>query len=136
MVRRDEMPVRFEVAPVARPRMTQRDKWKGRPAVLKYFAYRDFVRLHAGPWRIGGQVWIRFVVPMPPSWSKKKRAEHAGKPHRQRPDLDNYIKGFLDCWEEDCYVWQVVATKLWALDGQPGYVEAHNVVSYVDPSPG
>ena len=107
--------------------MTQRDKWKQRPAVLKYFAYRDFIRLRAGTWSPGGQVWIVFFVPMPPSWSKKKRAELAGTPHRQRPDLDNYLKGFLDCWEEDCHVWQVVATKLWARDGEAGYVTAHNV---------
>ena len=31
----------FNVNPVAKPRMTQRDKWKKRPVVDKYYAYKD-----------------------------------------------------------------------------------------------
>jgi len=38
---------------------------------------------------------------MPQSWSKKKRAEMRGKPHQQRPDLDNLIKAFKDALCED-----------------------------------
>ena len=39
---------------------------------------------------------IKFVIPMPTSWSEKKRVEMDGKPHTQRPDLDNLIKAFKD----------------------------------------
>ncbi|HHE6457291.1 TPA: RusA family crossover junction endodeoxyribonuclease, partial [Proteus mirabilis] len=31
----------FNIEPVPKPRMTQADKWKKRPPVLKYFAFKD-----------------------------------------------------------------------------------------------
>lgn len=82
--------------PVAKPRMTQRDKWMKRPCVLRYRAYRDELRL-----RIPNDVDLNgaalcFGIPMPKSWSKKKRKEMCGRPHQQKPDLDNLLKGLLD----------------------------------------
>ena len=51
---------------------------------------------------------------MPKSWSKKKKIEFNGKPHQQRPDLDNYLKAWKDSvYEEDAVVWRVKASKLW-----------------------
>ena len=32
---------------------------------------------------------VSFIMPMPKSWSKKKRAAMDGKPHTARPDIDN-----------------------------------------------
>ena len=114
----------LEVAPFAKPRMTQRDRWAKRQIVKDYFAFRDtvkqeFERLLAlqnnddkkKSWE---ELDIGFFIPMPKSWSKKKRLEMAGTPHKQRPDLDNYIKGLLDALlEEDCKVWRVSARKIW-----------------------
>jgi len=31
-------------------------------------------------------------LPMPKSWSKKKKSAMAGRPHRQKPDRDNIDK--------------------------------------------
>jgi len=39
-------------------------------------------------------VW--FMVPMPPSWRPKRRAEMIGKVHQNTPDLDNYLKQLFD----------------------------------------
>ena len=54
-----------------------------------------------GPVHVGIHVW--FV--MPASWSKKKRASHAGQYHAQKPDADNVVKAVLDALT-DCYAWR------------------------------
>ena len=114
----------LNVAPFAKPRMSQRDRWAKRQVVIDYFAFRDTVKLEIKrllalqnnddkkkSWE---ELDIVFFIPMPKSWSKKKRSEMAGAPHKQRPDLDNYIKGLLDALlEEDCKVWRVSARKIW-----------------------
>ena len=114
----------LNVAPFAKPRMSQRDRWAKRQVVIDYFAFRDTVKLEIKrllalqnnddknkSWE---ELDISFFIPMPKSWSKKKRSEMAGTPHKQRPDLDNYIKGLLDALlEEDWKVWRVSARKIW-----------------------
>ena len=108
----------YNIPPVAKPRMTQRDKWAQRPAVLKYRAFCDRVRFAKMELYPCG-MQITFIVPMPDSWSKKKREEMDGQPHQQRPDLDNYLKAALDAvYSEDCQVWDLRATKLWGQEGQ------------------
>ena len=107
--------ITINVPPCSKPRMTRADKWKKRKCVVKFFAFRDAIRqfqeTHAIAW------WsfdIEFHVPMPKSWSKKKKALHNGQPHNQRPDLDNYIKAWCDSvFEEDSVVWRFKASKLW-----------------------
>ena len=113
----------LEVAPFAKPRMTQRDRWAKRQIVKDYFAFRDTVkqeikRLLALQNNNDKKSWeeldICFFIPMPKSWSKKKKLSMTGTPHKQRPDLDNYIKGLLDALlEEDCKVWRISARKIW-----------------------
>ena len=106
------------VAPVSKPRMTRADRWKKRQSVLKFFAFRDAIR-QSSAWKTlelldMDSFKIVFHVPMPKSWSKKKRTQYDGKPHQQRPDLDNLLKGWKDSvYEEDAIVWHVEATKLW-----------------------
>ncbi len=39
----------FPIDVVGKPRMTQRDKWKKRPCVLRYRAFADELRLKVGP---------------------------------------------------------------------------------------
>ena len=106
------------VAPVSKPRMTRADRWKKRQSVLKFFAFRDAIR-QSSAWKTlelldMDSFKIVFHVPMPKSWSKKKRTQYDGKPHQQRPDLDNFLKAWKDSvYEEDAIVWHVEATKLW-----------------------
>ena len=54
-----------------------------------------------GPVHVGIHVWFA----MPASWSKKKRAAHAGQYHAQKPDADNVVKAVLDALT-DCYAWR------------------------------
>jgi Holliday junction resolvase RusA-like endonuclease len=106
------------VTPVAKPRMTQRDKWKKRPRVMAYRAYCDELRLRAGRYELPEQFHVVFQIPMPTSWSVKKRERMIGTPHRQRPDVDNLVKALADALcVDDSHLWDVRATKLWADHG-------------------
>lgn len=52
-------------------------------------------------YRLTQPLSITFVIPMPPSWSNKKRGSMNGEYHKQRPDLDNLIKAFKDSLLDD-----------------------------------
>lgn len=100
----------FDVIPMAKPRMTQSDKWKVNPhhpdpkkrqrkPVTEYFAFKNILthqinKLGFKPTDVFEAV---FFVPMPSTWSDKKRKRMVGLPCKTRPDADNYIKAFLDC---------------------------------------
>jgi len=103
----------YTITPVSKPRMTQRDKWKKRPAVMAYRAFKDECRLHGLELAESGNE-IVFVIPMPESWSKKKRAQMSGQPHQQRPDVDNLLKAVMDAvFDEDSHLWSVKVSKVW-----------------------
>lgn len=85
---------RYEVAPTAKVRQTQSDKWKKRPCVMRYRAFAD--RLRALGCVLKDNDAVAFHMEMPASWSHRKRAQMEGKPHRQRPDLDNLVGGLMD----------------------------------------
>ncbi len=108
--------------------MTQRDQWKERPAVNRYFAFRDHIKYLArmkGLQGIPGAIEsITFFVSMPSSWSIKKQAEMNGKPHQQVPDLDNYLKGILDalCFEDKHIHCIGTIKKVWA-EAEAGSIE-------------
>jgi Holliday junction resolvase RusA-like endonuclease len=64
---------------------------------------------------------IIFYLPMPKSWSKKKRTEMNGTYHDQKPDIDNLAKAFMDAFgSEDKHVAILHAEKYWA---EKGYIE-------------
>lgn len=109
--------MRYPIAPVAKPRMTQRDKWAKRPAVQRYWDFKDACACFGVHVPEAG-AHVTFIVPMPKSWSKKKRLKMLNKPHTSRPDLDNYLKALLDAvYGEDSGVWDIRATKLWGVEG-------------------
>ena len=59
-----------------------------------------------------------FYLPMPATWSQKKRAAMNGQPHQQKPDLDNLIKALQDAaLSDDSSEYSVFATKRWAESG-------------------
>jgi len=98
--------------------MTQRDKFRQRPEVMRYRAFKDEVRLRGVSIPESG-CRITFVIPMPESWSKKKRAELIGRPHQQKPDVDNLHKALMDAvFDDDSAVWDARITKIWGDKGQ------------------
>lgn len=79
----------YAITPIPKPRMTQRDRWKQRPPVLRYRAFCDEVRLNRISLADCG--WhVTFVLPMPASWSKKKKAEMSGNPSTNKQDYIRY----------------------------------------------
>jgi Holliday junction resolvase RusA-like endonuclease len=110
--------------PVGKPRMTQRDKWAERPAVMHYRAWADRARA-AAPNRPGDAKDVSWVAyfDLPASYSKKKRAALAGQPHRQKPDRDNVDKAVLDAlFAQDCTVSDGTLRKRWD-DGRGPRIE-------------
>ncbi len=108
----------WDITPVPKPRMTRRDKFRQRDCVMRYWAFRDEVRLLKVVLPVSN-AHVIFHMPMPVSWSKKKKREHLGQPHTQRPDLDNLIKGLGDaCYQEDSIIWDLRASKIWWDTGQ------------------
>ena len=107
--------------PIGKPRMTQRDKWAKRPAVLAYRAWADKARLELynacqlhhlppGLWEVS---WTAYIG-MAPSWSKKKRERLTGTFHFGKPDRDNIDKALLDSlFENDAGVSEGTLRKRW-----------------------
>lgn len=110
--------IKYNITPVPKPRMTQSDKWKKRPCVLRYWSFKDEVRRHGIGLQHHGS-HVTFVLPMPKSWSNKKRAEMYGQPHQSKPDLDNLKKALLDAiFDDDKVVWDMWVTKIWGRIGE------------------
>lgn len=104
----------YDITPCTKPRQTRADKWKQRPCVMRYRAFADECRAKGVKIEQSGQK-ITFFIPMPKSWSKKKRAEMNMKPHQQTPDVDNLLKAVLDAThKQDCAVWSIWAEKRWS----------------------
>ncbi|EMY7639933.1 RusA family crossover junction endodeoxyribonuclease [Citrobacter freundii] len=108
----------YPITPVGKPRMTSADKWKKRPEVLRYRAFCDEVLLQGVELPESGS-HVTFILPMPASWSKKKRAEFNGKPHQAKPDFDNMMKALMDAiYENDAHILDVRVSKLWGETGR------------------
>ncbi|QSM00617.1 RusA family crossover junction endodeoxyribonuclease [Oceanospirillum phage vB_OliS_GJ44] len=108
----------YSITPVPKPRMTQRDKWAKRPAVMRYRQFCDQCR-ESGVTVPDGGAHVRFIMPMPKSWSAKKKAEMAGQPHQQKPDLDNLLKALFDATrKEDSGIYSISAIKEWGDHGR------------------
>ena len=119
----DSLPKEYilNVNPMPKPRMVKSDKWKNRTSVNHYWAFKDMLILEKN--RIGmpdlkDKFEIIFYIEMPSSWSKKKKSQMNGKPHQQKPDLDNMTKSVKDCLlKEDCKIYFEKAEKYWSEKG-------------------
>ncbi|MFG6090746.1 RusA family crossover junction endodeoxyribonuclease [Enterobacter soli] len=108
----------YEITPIGKPRMTQRDRWHKRPATAAYWAFKEQVRLLGISLPESGY-HVTFVIPMPKSWSQKKRAQLNGQAHQNKPDKDNLEKALLDAiFDDDSRVWDGRVTKVWGEKGQ------------------
>jgi len=119
----------FDVAPVPKPRMTKRDAWAKRPCVTRYWDYKDALKVISlefrEPFNLKDEMKYYFYIPMPKSWSKRKKAEMNGTKHKQKPDLDNMLKAI---WDSMCAEDEVISTigfagKYWSYEGKVEVVD-------------
>lgn len=108
--------------PMGKPRMTQRDKWAKRPAVMRYRAWADLARLHARGLPDATQIkslsWSAYFAP-PKSWSRKRAQEAIGELHRAKPDRDNIDKAVLDAlFREDSGIAAGYLEKRWDVESR------------------
>jgi len=64
------------------------------------------------------KVSFDFHMPIPKSWSKKKKKEMLHKPHTFKPDISNLIKFYEDAlngvlWRDDSLISETEATKFY-----------------------
>ncbi len=85
----------YLITPVSAPRQVKSDVWNPSDHVLRYRAFRDECALR-GVTISPRDTSITFVLPMPASWSQKKKDAMRFMPHEQKPDLDNLIKALVD----------------------------------------
>lgn len=117
--------------PIGKPRMTQQDRWKKRPATGKYWAWCDVARQAAGlqPMQKASadEFWGVIVFAhtrIPKSYSAKKRAALEGRLCPMKPDTDNIIKAVCDSlFENDEKLVMMQGYKYWAYDNEDERVD-------------
>jgi len=121
----------FDIIPVSAPRMTQSDRWKlnpvhpdinkrQRPVVTKYFAYKNQLIQQGNEmsFEMKEILDILFLIPMPNSWSAKKKDKMNGMPMKVKPDTDNLIKAVKDTFcKNDSNIYREISEKRWAFKG-------------------
>ena len=104
----------WPITPVPAPRQVRSDAWAPSPSVQRYRTFRDEVRWSGFKIPDPERTHLIFLLPLPPSWPARQRAEYLGMPHRNKPDTDNLIKALLDAvFLQDAGVWDIRGTKLW-----------------------
>lgn len=104
---------------IGKPRMSQSDRWKNRPCVNNYWAYKNEINILL--WSQGvklpknpQQIVIICYIEHPVSWPQKKSAEKHYTQHDQKPDCDNIEKGILDIlFKEDKAIFCTTTLKFW-----------------------
>ena len=112
--------MRYHITPIPKPRMTRRDKWLKPPrnCVAQYRAFCDLCRIYRVDLRNGDS--IKFVIPMPESWTQKKKLAMAGHLHQSKPDLSNLLKALEDAVHPDDdseLAWYSEIKKVWGAQG-------------------
>lgn len=111
------------ITPVPKPRMTRRDRWLDppRPGVARYREFKDNIGaafVDAGHNIQEMDVYgVRVIawLPMPKSWSEKRKSKSFLTPHRQTPDADNILKAVCDALlDNDSGVWLKEISKFWS----------------------
>jgi len=110
----------YSITPVPKPRQTRSDRWRQRPCVMRYRAFADKVRAAKITIPEAG-AHIVFIMPMPKSWSLRKKDTMDGNPCKQkkRNDIDNLAKSLFDSVaEDDSYIYDVRLSKFWGRKGK------------------
>jgi Holliday junction resolvase RusA-like endonuclease len=94
--------------------------------IVGQIAAQHFAEPIVGP--VGLTITATFQPPQ--SWSKKKVAAHLGRPHIQKPDLDNLAKAICDglnriAFADDSQICAVTMVKAWGqIEGTAVIVES------------
>ena len=121
----------FDIIPIGAPRMTQSDRWKTNPnhpdpkkrprkRVTQYFAFKTLLQLQSKElnFELGNALDAVYLIPMPNSWSNKKKERMNGMPCEVKPDTDNITKAIKDTLRKnDSDIWYEKAEKRWAYNG-------------------
>ena len=120
----------FNAKPLAkqRPRFGKRgkvyDPQKAQSLGFKFEARRQMV-LQGLETPLEGAICTKmtFHMPMPRSWSKKRKEAELGKPMTSKPDIDNLMKWNLDilngiAFVDDRLVTSSSCDKVWAYEGK------------------
>lgn len=113
------------IIPMGAVRTTQRQKWVDERA-KRYITYKQQIALF-----IKQQIkttsekpieaTVTFYMPIPNSWSQKKKERMNGSVHISKPDVDNLIKGVFDSlnkivWKDDNQVYEVHSKKVYSFN--------------------
>jgi len=126
-MQRVEFTVPGEPVPAARPRVVRihgktiaytpvkSAKWKENVAIFAKKAMLGKRKLQ-GPL----SVTIRFDMPIPNSWTIKKKNQAINQPHTAKPDIDNLVKNALDAlngiaFDDDKIVARIDVMKVYEL---------------------
>ena len=133
--------VRLNITPQTHVRTTQGDRIyfriprdKLRPSGLKrllrierYNQYKiDLLSLcKAKGFTLPSQgLCIRFFIPVPKSWSEKKKRLYHGTLHQSQPDIDNLVKSAFDSLvREDKYVGHIGSISKQWVNFETGWIE-------------
>ncbi|MGG4288354.1 RusA family crossover junction endodeoxyribonuclease [Priestia megaterium] len=114
----------IKIQPMGAVRMTRRGKFVSETA-QRYLSYKDEIKRQIVKqvkerelMKDEIEVEVMFFMPIPQSWSKKKREAAVLKPHKSKPDIDNLLKGLFDAlngliWKDDNLVSKVSAVKIY-----------------------
>ena len=118
----------IQIRPMPKPRMTNRDRfgWRQSPAATRYFVWKDQLTImlkESGHWEKIQEICYLscdFVIPMPKSWTRGKRAQMDGKRHSRTPDLSNLVKALEDAvFDNDAHISHYCnVRKLWGKEGK------------------
>lgn len=117
----------LNVTPMGAPRANQGKSWFARGK--NYMMFKDKLREEIE--RVGfkvknGYLDLIFCMPIPniergSKRSVREKVSRHGQPHRQKPDVDNILKGFMDAmFTDDAMIYRVTAIKVWTF--KPGII--------------
>jgi Holliday junction resolvase RusA-like endonuclease len=116
--------INYNPRPASRPRVTRYGTYSKDTPHQKEF--NSMYELPEGfvPFTEPVHVEMIFIIPVPKSYSKKKKAELIGKYHTQKPDIDNLAKFAMDAistkgvWSDDSIVACTSIKKIWGNVGR------------------
>jgi len=109
--------IRYPITPCPAPRQVRKDIWDPSPSVQRYRAFKDEVR--AQKVKISATPFVVFYMPMPDSWTGKRRDRYRMATHLTPPTLGDLLDGLFEAVFETDYshLAAVQGLKFWADTG-------------------